>query len=29
LKWLGLKWDEEPLKQSERISIHKNCIKKL
>ena len=23
LKWLGLKWDEEPIKQSERISIHK------
>ncbi len=29
LKWLGLKWDEEPLKQSERISIHKKFIKKL
>ena len=29
LKWLGLKWDEEPIKQSERISIHKNYIKKL
>ena len=23
LKWLGLKWDEEPIKQSDRISIHK------
>jgi len=29
LKWLGLKWDEEPIKQSERISIHKGYIKKL
>ncbi len=29
LKWLGLKWDEEPIKQSDRISIHKNYIKKL
>ncbi|MBO8204049.1 glutamate--tRNA ligase [Prochlorococcus marinus] len=29
LKWLGLKWDEEPVKQSDRISIHKNYIKKL
>ncbi len=29
LKWLGLKWDEAPVKQSERISIHKNYIKKL
>ena len=29
LKWLGLNWDEEPIKQSERISIHKNHIKKL
>ena len=29
LRWLGLKWDEEPVKQSERISIHKNHIKKL
>ncbi len=29
LKWLGLKWDEEPIKQSERISIHKEHIKKL
>jgi len=29
LEWLGLKWDEEPLKQSERISIHKKHIMKL
>jgi glutamyl-tRNA synthetase len=29
LNWLGLKWDEEPVKQSERISIHKKNIKKL
>ncbi len=29
LKWLGLKWDEEPVKQSDRISIHKKFIKKL
>jgi len=29
LKWLGLNWDEEPLKQSDRISIHKEHIKKL
>ena len=29
LKWLGLKWDEEPVKQSDRISIHKKYIKKL
>ncbi len=29
LKWLGLKWDEEPLKQSDRIGIHKTYIKKL
>ena len=29
LRWLGLKWDEEPVKQSERISIHKKYIKKL
>ncbi len=29
LKWLGLKWDEEPVTQSERISIHKKYIKKL
>ena len=29
LNWLGLNWDEEPIQQSERISIHKNHIKKL
>ncbi len=29
LSWLGLKWDEEPVKQSERIPIHKKYIKKL
>ena len=29
LTWLGLNWDEEPIKQSERISIHKNHIKRL
>jgi len=29
LKWLGLKWDEEPIKQSDRISNHKSYIKKL
>jgi len=29
LTWLGLKWDEEPIKQSDRISIHKIYIKKL
>ena len=29
LKWLGLKWDEEPIKQSDRISIHKKYIRKL
>ena len=29
MKWLGLKWDEEPIKQSDRISIHKSYIKKL
>ncbi len=29
LNWLGLYWDEEPIKQSKRISIHKNIIKKL
>ena len=27
LKWLGLNWDEEPIKQSDRISIHKNHIR--
>ncbi len=29
LNWLGLNWNEEPIKQSDRISIHKNHIKKL
>ncbi len=29
LNWLGLNWDEEPIKQSQRISIHKEYIKKL
>ena len=29
LKWLGLNWDEEPIQQSKRISIHKNHIKRL
>ena len=29
LKWLGLRWDEELVKQSDRISIHKKYIKKL
>ena len=29
LNWLGLKWDEEPIKQSERVSIHKKQIEKL
>jgi len=29
LTWLGLKWDEEPVKQSERISVHKKYIQKL
>jgi len=29
LNWLGLGWDEEPIKQSERIMIHKSYIKKL
>ncbi len=29
LRWLGLDWDENPIKQSERISIHKNYIKEL
>ncbi len=27
LNWLGLNWDEEPIQQSKRISIHKNHIK--
>jgi len=29
LNWLGLKWDGEIVKQSDRISIHKKYIKKL
>jgi len=29
LNWLGLSWDEEPIKQSARISTHKEYIKKL
>ena len=29
LNWLGLKWDEEPVKQSERVTIHKKYIQKL
>ena len=29
MNWLGLNWDEEPIKQSERISIHKKQIEKL
>ena len=29
LNWLGLYWDEEPINQSDRISIHKSEIKKL
>ena len=29
LSWLGLNWDEEPINQSERISIHKSLIKEL
>ena len=29
LKWLGIEWDEEPIKQSDRISIHKEQINKL
>ena len=29
LNWLGIYWDEEPIKQSKRISIHKKIIKKL
>ena len=29
LKWLGLKWDEEPIKQSKRVSVHKTYIKRL
>ncbi len=29
LNWLGLNWDEEPINQSERVSVHKNYIKRL
>ena len=29
LNWLGINWDENPIKQSNRISIHKNHIKRL
>ena len=29
LDWLGINWDEEPIKQSKRVSIHKNHIKRL
>jgi len=29
LGWLGLNWDEKPIEQSKRVSIHKNHIKKL
>ena len=29
LTWLGLNWDEEPIEQSKRVSIHKNHIKRL
>ena len=29
LRWLGLNWDEKPIYQSERISIHKSFIQKL
>ena len=29
LNWLGINWDEEPIKQSKRVSIHKNHIKRL
>ena len=29
LNWLGLNWDEEPIKQSIRINIHKGIIKQL
>ena len=29
LKWLGLEWDEGPYKQSERLEIYENYIKKL
>ena len=29
LKWLGIKWEEDPIYQSERISFHKKYINKL
>ena len=29
LTWLGLDWDEDPIKQSERVDIHKSAIKEL
>lgn len=29
LKWLGLKFDEGPVKQSERKSLYKKCVKEL
>ncbi len=29
LNWLGLSWDENPIKQSTRIEIHKSIINKL
>ena len=29
LMWLGLSWDDEPIKQSDRISAHKEQIRKL
>tara|TARA_Y100000589_G_scaffold330052_1_gene378514 strand:+ start:58 stop:1494 length:1437 start_codon:yes stop_codon:yes gene_type:complete len=29
LSWLGLNWDEEPIRQSERVDVHKIIIKEL
>ena len=29
LNWLGLNWDEEPINQSKRVSVHKNYIQRL
>ena len=29
LSWLGLNWDEEPIKQSQRLEVHQLVIKKL
>ena len=29
LRWLGLSWDDEPINQSDRISAHKEQIRKL